>query len=135
MARRVQRLRGSPVTGLSPERLINLGRRSCNPRGTRFRRRAVFLGLTYEFLPVNFRNEVWYGRMWPKQKKCLWVADDEIAELHAMHRNVLGILCGCKSIACIEVFLETRPSATVQTVADLIDDTTWERRELRMLRC
>ena len=73
--------------------------------------------------------------MWPKQKNCLWVADDEIAELYAMHRNVLGILCGCKSIACIEVFLETRPSATVQTVADLIDDATWERRELRMLRC
>ena len=131
MAKRVQRLRGSRVTGLSPGRLINLGFLSCNPRGTRFRRRAGFLGLTYEFLPVNVRDEVWYAIMWPKQRKCLWVADDEIAELYAMHRNVLGILCGCKSIACIEVFLESRPSATVQTVAGLIDDATWALRACR----
>ena len=128
MAKCAQCLRGSPATGLSSGRLINLGFRSCNSRGTRFRRRAGFLGLTYEFLPVNFRNEVWYERMWPKQKKCLWMADGEIAELHAMHRNVLGILCGCKSIACIEVFLETTCPATVQTVAALIDDATWGSR-------
>ena len=128
MAKRVQCLRGSPATGLSSGRLINLGFRSCNSRGTRFRRRAGFLGLTYDFLPVKCCNEVWYARMWSKQKKFLWLAEGEIAELHALHRNVLGILCGCKSIACIDVFLETTRPATVQTVADLIDDATWGPR-------
>ena len=128
MAKCAQCLRGSPATGLSSGRLINLGFRSCNSRGTRFRRRAGFLGLTYDFLPVKCCNEVWYARMWSKQKKFLWLAEGEIAELHAMHRNVLGILCGCKSIACIEVFLETTCPATVQTVAALIDDATWGSR-------
>ena len=135
MAKRVHSMRGLPATGLSPGRLINLGSRSCNRRGTRFRLRARFLGYTYEFLPPYFRNEHWYARMWPKQKKCLWVDDDKMAELHAIHRNALRILYGCKSIACIDMFLETTCPATVQTVADLIDDATWERRELRMLRC
>ena len=128
MAKCAQCLRGSPATGLSSGRLINLGFRSCNSRGTRFRRRAGFLGLTYDFLPVKCCNEVWYARMWSKQKKFLWLAEGEIAELHAMHRNVLGILCGCKSIACIDVFLETTCPGTVQTLADLIDDATWGSR-------
>ena len=125
MAKRVHSLRGSPATGLSPGRLINLGCRSCNLRGTRFRLRAGFLGFTYEFLPVYFRNEHWYAGMWPKQKKCLWVADDKMAELHAIHRNVLRILYECKSIACIEMFLEATCPATVQTVAGLIHDAMW----------
>ena len=122
-------MRGLPATGLSPARLINLGSRSCNRRGTRFRLRARFLGYTYEFLPPYFRNEHWYARMWPKQKKCLWVDDDKMAELHAIHRNALRILYGCKSIACIDMFLETTCPATVQTVADLIDDATWEQSD------
>ena len=126
MARRVQRLRGSPVTGLSPGRLINLGRRSCNPRGTRFRLRAGFLGYTYECLPPVCLYEHWYAKMWPRQKKCLWVDDDKMAELHAIHQNALLFLHGCKSSACIDMFLEAADPATVEAVGSLIDDARWQ---------
>ena len=130
MAKRVHSMRGLPATGLSPGRLINLGSRSCNRRGTRFRLRARFLGYTYEFLPPYFRNAHWYARMWPKQKKCLWVDDDKMAELHAIHQNALLFLYGCKSIACIDMFLEDADPATVQAVGSLIDDARWQRRSL-----
>ena len=126
MARRVQRLRGSPVTGLSPGRLINLGRRSCNPRGTRFRLRAGFLGYTYEFLPPVCLYEHWYARMWPRQKKCLWVDDAKMTELQEIHQNVLLFLHGCKSTACIDMFLEAAYPATVEAVGSLIDDARWQ---------
>ena len=64
--------------------------------------------------------------MWPRQKKCLWVDDEKMAELHVIHQKALRFLQGCNSSACIDMFLETADPATVEVVGSLIDDARWQ---------
>ena len=60
--------------------------------------------------------------MWPRKKKCVWMDDEKMAELHVIHQKALLCLRGCNSSACIERFLEATDSATVGVVGSLIDD-------------
>ena len=63
--------------------------------------------------------------MWPRKKKCVWMDDEKMAELHVIHQKALLLLQGSNSSACIEKFVETADPATVQVVGSLIDDGIW----------
>ena len=47
-------------------------------------------------------------------------------KLQWTYLNILFILAGCKSSACIHLLEETTSSSTLQKVGDLIDDLMFE---------
>ena len=130
IAKRVQEEQTGPQgeqTGLRPSRLQSMGGREHPCTGRRCLRRAEFLGLLVPNWSTWSRSckPDWYQKLWPK-RKIKWVDAEEMDKLQWTYLNILFILAGCKSSACIHLLEETTSSSTLQKVGDLIDDLMFE---------